>query len=773
MSIFIKHILGFSFKGVFTVLLLFLYALGYGQQEVVETSKPLKVGLVLSGGGAKGLAHIGVLKVIEDTGVKIDYIAGTSMGAIVGALYASGYKAKALDSLFRVIDFNRLIQDNFPRANKTFYEKEDAERYAISLPFDGNKISFPQAISGGQNVYNKLLSLLYNVKDIKDFNALPIPFFCMATDVEKGIPVLLNSGYLPEAIMASGTFPSLFEPVELNGQLLIDGGVLNNYPIAELKALGANFIIGVDVQHDLAERESLGSATDILMQINNFRTVAAMTAKAAMTDIYIKPEISAYTVVSFDKAQEIVATGETAAMKHYKALTQLYKRQEGVINKNQPPMGAKDFFNKGVKTPPNPLKISEIVVNGIQNYSDNYIKGKLRFKQGDNITFEDLERGINNIAATNNFKTIRYRLEEKPYGLGLVLNLSENENKTNIRFGAHYDGLYKSAALVNITKKNFLRKDDVASLDFMFGDFLRYQFDYYVDKGFNWSFGMSSRLHDFDFDIPYEVLQKNFRTVADNNLNNVTVDFTDLTNQVYLQTVYRNAFSLALGAEHKWLMYSSSNLQIQDIESGTTEDLVLEQSHYASVYANLKFDTLDHFFFPKSGFYFSMDFHSYLLSSDFNGTFNEFSIFRAKTTAAIAFSKKWSLVLAPEVGIKTGSSGTKSLDFALGGFGAPLINNFIPFLGYDFISIPGDSFLKGKATLDFEVANKNHFILAANIAKVTDDILKPGSFSSAPSYFGYGIGYGLESLIGPIQVMYTKAPLNGSGGLFFSVGFPF
>ncbi|MDB9726237.1 patatin-like phospholipase family protein [Flavobacteriaceae bacterium] len=139
--------------------------------------KPLKVGLVLSGGGAKGLAHIGALKVIEASGVQIDYIAGTSMGAIVGALYASGYRAEELDSIFRQINFNSLIQDDFSRESKTFYEKEDAERYAISLPFDGYKISFPQAISGGQKVYNELVSLLFHVKDVRDFNQLPIPFF--------------------------------------------------------------------------------------------------------------------------------------------------------------------------------------------------------------------------------------------------------------------------------------------------------------------------------------------------------------------------------------------------------------------------------------------------------------------------------------------------------------------------------------------------------------------------------------------------------------------
>jgi NTE family protein len=736
--------------------------------ETIKTpsqAKQLKVGLVLSGGGAKGLAHIGALKVIEASGVQIDFIAGTSMGAIVGALYASGYRANELDSIFSQINFNSLIQDDFSRASKTFYEKEDAERYAISLPFDGYKISLPQAISGGQKVYNELVSLLYHVKDVRDFNQLPIPFFCMATDIENGAAIRLDSGYLPEAIMASGTFPSLFEPMELEGKLLIDGGVLNNYPIDELKSLGANFIVGVDVQHDLSNRASLGSATDILLQISNFRTVEAMKSKSSNTDIYIRPNMARYSVIDFDSGGEIVAEGALAALLQENALLELSNKQL-----ERTPIDTVPRRNANTA---DTLNITYIEVNGIVNYSDDYVKGKLRFKEGDQIQFEDLKRGINNLAATDNFNTIRYKLIEKATGLGLILNLRESDNKTNIRFGAHYDKLYKSAVLANITQKNLLRKDDVLSLDFIFGDHLRYQIDYYVDKGFNWSFGLRSKLKDFNFDIPYKVLENNFRVPEDPNLNTVNMDFTDFTNQMYLQTVYKNAFSISLGLEHKWIKYSSDTFLQESTQDNISSVLTLEKSHYVSGYAQLKFDTLDNFFFPSKGLYLEADFHTYFLSSDFNGTFNPFSIFRSKAIEAVNFAKNWSFVLAPEVGIKSGSSGTKSLDFALGGMGAAQTNNFIPFLGYDFIAIPGDSFLKMKATLNFEIVPKNYLIVAANIAKVTDDILRPGSFKRAPSYFGYGLGYGFESIIGPVQIMHTKSPLNGAGSVFFTLGFPF
>ncbi|MEM6542874.1 MAG: patatin-like phospholipase family protein, partial [Bacteroidota bacterium] len=246
MNLFIKR--NWTKKTLVSIVLLLL------SQSLLSQESP-KVGLVLSGGGAKGLAHIGALKVIEEAGVEIDFVGGTSMGAIIGGLYAAGYSAKELDSIFRNTNLSELIQDNVPRSAKTFYEKEDSERYAITLPFDNFKVSFPQGISGGQNIYNEFVRLLYHVKDIQDFNQLPIPFLCIATNIETGKPVLLDQGYLPEAIIASGTLPSLFEPTEVNGQILIDGGVVNNYPIDEIRAKGADIIIGVDVQDALAKRE--------------------------------------------------------------------------------------------------------------------------------------------------------------------------------------------------------------------------------------------------------------------------------------------------------------------------------------------------------------------------------------------------------------------------------------------------------------------------------------------------------------------------------------
>ncbi len=741
-----------SVNRIVLTLLLCVASMAFAQTP--ENSNDIKVGVVLSGGGAKGLAHIGALKVIEKAGIPIDYIGGTSMGAIVGALYASGYTANQLDSIFRVVDFDRLIQDELPRSAKTLYEKEDSERYAITLPFDNFKITVPKSISKGQNIYNLFVKLLNHVNDVRDFNDLPIPFFCMATDVESGEAVLLDKGYLPEAIAASGAFPSLFQPVEIDGRLLIDGGVVNNYPIDELKSMGATFVIGVDVQDALENREALQSATGILLQINNYRTVRDMVKKAEKTDIYIKPDIRDFSVISFDEGKQIIKNGEKAALEKEGEFLELKKK---ITNPY---------------TPQKPVKIQDsVILNNIfmmgnDKYTRSYVRGKLRYKTGERLSFDKLQQGINNLMATNNYQSIRYQLRPSEGLQDLSLKLKETTNTMLLRLGLHYDDLYKSGALVNLTKKRLLLDDDVASLDIVLGDNVRYNFEYYVDKGFYWSIGINSRFNSFHKSIPFSVVQQE-ADIPLIEVEEIEVDYSDFTNQLYIQTVLREEFAFGVGIEHKRIKIESETI------SGSDGEAVFDNSDYGSTFGFLKLDTYDNKYYPKKGVYFDGDFHLYLFSSDFTNTFDEFSIGKAKIGVAIPFFQKFALNIYSEGGFTIGNTELNTFDFALGGYGNDLINNLIPFMGYDFLSLPGNSFVKGTIRGDFEFYKKNHLMFTANYANIADDIFERAEWFKEPDFSGYGIGYGLETLIGPMEITYSWTPETGKGRWYFNVGFWF
>ncbi|WP_300023959.1 patatin-like phospholipase family protein [uncultured Maribacter sp.] len=763
MNLFVKNRLGIM------PLVLSVLFLGIGTlvaQDHEEKIKP-KVGLVLSGGGAKGMAHIGALKIIEEAGVEIDYIGGSSMGAIVGAMYAAGYSANELDSIFKATNIGSLIQDNLPRSAKTFYEKDDSERYALTLPFKNFKVTVPPAISGGQNIYNEFVRLLYHVKDIDDFNKLPTPFVCIATDIETGKQVILNSGYLPEAILASGTLPSLFEPTVINDRVLIDGGVVNNYPIDEVRAMGADIIIGVDVQHDLSDRDALLSATEILLQINNYRTVADMEVKSAKTDIYIKPNIEEYSVIDFNRLGEIVKTGEDAAklkIQELKQLTTGYKKDKNsisVIQENEQ------------------LTINRLLIEGNTDHTRGYVKGKLRFSLDEPTNFKRLQQGISNLSATGNFRTIKYKLlDNMNGGEDLILPLDETENTSFLRLGAHFDDLYKSAALINITKKRILSKDDVASFDFILGDNIRYNFEYYLDKGTYWSFGINSRFNDFEQEIDFDLIEGNFEVGAGTALNRINLNVSDFTHQLYVQTVVKEEFAFTLGGEFKHLQYSTRTFgDTPNVTTpGTTSSngrTYFDRSNYVSAFGSLKLDTYDDKYFPSRGLYFNGDMHYYILSSDFNNNFKDFSISKARMGMAMPLIKNLSINIETEGGFKLGTSGVTSFDFLLGGYGTDFINNFIPFVGYDFISLPGNSFVKAYGRLDYEFAEKNHMLFSANFANVDDDLFRTGDWFKAPSYSGYGIGYGLESFLGPINLMYSWTPEIDKSQFFVSIGYWF
>ena len=724
--------------------LLFIYQASFSQ----DTIKRPKIGLVLSGGGAKGFAHIGVLKVLEQAGIKIDYIGGTSMGAVVGGLYASGYNASQLDSIVTVTNFDNLLIDYVPRSSKSFYEKRNDELYALVLPFNNFKIGVPQSLSKGMFNYNLFNRLTLHARHVRDFNQLPIPFLCMATDIEIGKQVVLDKGVLAQALIASSALPSVFSPVILDGKMLVDGGVNNNYPIEEIKKLGADIIIGVDVQSGLRDRDQLQDATKILFQITNLQMIEKMETNSKNTDIYIKPDIKNIGAVSFEKAKEIILRGEEAAFTVYEDFKEL-------SDKSNP------YQKPKLKIESDSLHIINIVCNNLVHYSKAYIEGKLKFKPGSKIRYKDLETGINNIDATHNFGTVIYSLEPNGDGDDLILNLIENPVKTYLKFGLHYDGLYKSAVLVNITNKNTLFKNDVLSYDFIVGDNVRYNLDYYIDNGYNISIGFKSQMNQFNKNVTKEISSLSI----DPSINSININFFDLTNQLYFQSIFAQKFLIGLGLEHKYLNINSETVNDSDNE--------IDNSNYGSVYGYMKYDSFNNQYFPTKGWYLSGEIHNYLLSSNYSGLFQPFSIAKADVGIAVKIFNKTTFKFQTEGGFSIGETSVPFFDFALGGFGFISVNNFRPFYGYDFVSLAGDSYLKSSLSIDYEIFKKNHLNFSANYANIGKDLFDTLDWISMPNYSGYALGYGLETIIGPVEVKYSWSPETNKGYTWFSIGFWF
>lgn len=726
------------------ILFTWIFLLGSFTTQAQDTIKKPKIGLVLSGGGAKGLAHIGVLKVIDSLGIKIDYIGGTSMGAIVGGMYASGYTGKQLDSIFKTLTIDDLVQDNIPRKSKILFNKRNDDIYALVLPFKKLKLETPNALSKGLYNFNFLSKISYHVRNIRDFKKLPIPFFCMATDIETGQQVVLDKGVFPQALVASSSIPSIFYPIEIDGKLLIDGGVTNNYPVEKLRELGADFIIGVDVQEELKTRKELQGITTIFGQISNFNTQSQMESKRKLTDIYIKPDIKGFNVLSFEKGKKIIQNGENEAKKFLTQLTVFennnYKKPELITVKDS-------------------VFIGNIGFTELKNYTRSYVLGKLRFKPNTKISFQNFQNGIQNLNNTQNFSSVKYQFNDKD----VFINLRENRVNTFLKFALHYDELYKSGALINITHKKLLSKNDMISLDVILGDNFRHDFNYLIDNGFYFSFGVSSSLNTFNKNVNNAFGIENY---LNNDFEKINLDYSSINNKIFLQTVFLRKYNIGGGLEFQHLKLKSDNL----VQSNKT----IENSNYFSFFTFLNHDTFDNKFFPKKGWYFKSNFNYYFHSSDYTNQFDKFSI--AKADMGIAFTpiEKFSVILQNEGGFKVGYSSLPYFDFVLGGYGFKDTNNIRPFYGYDFLNLSGNSYVKATGTIDYEFYKKNHINFTYNASIVGDFIFNATkTWLNKPSFTGFGVGYGMETLVGPVEIKYSWSPETHFSAFWFNLGFVF
>ena len=740
------------------IILLFCLLIGYNTsaQETVspkKTLRDLKVGLVLSGGGAKGFAHIGVLKVLEELGVRVDYIGGTSAGAMIGGLYASGYNAKELDSILRSYNYIDLIKNPDDRELYSFYQKENSEKYALSLPIKNGKVSIPVALSMGQKMLNEFSKLTKHVHNITDFKKMPIPFYCVATNIETGNQEVLESGFLPQAIRASGAFPSVFEPVIINDMHLVDGGITNNFPVDIMYAKDIDVIIGVDIQGSLVGRKELHSAVDVVMQIVGFQMYVDKKDKQYSTDVYIKPDLTGMDVSSFDEIDTLISSGEEAARKEIEYLESIAGQQK---------MNTPNLQRKKTIYTDKYLKIKKIHINGNKHYSRNYILSKLNLnKKKDSISYEEFNQSINKLAITKNFKSIDYIIKPTDDGSIISLNLKENEVSTFFQMGIHYDQLYNLSVLLNTTKKHTFINNDIISTDFILGDNFRYNLNYSVDNGYHLRFGISHRYNSFKHAFYIPPQENTIFSFA----NNTPIKYKDFTTRLFFQTRYKEKFAISSGLEHKFVNIST------EIQSTTiNKKFFFDKSNYYNAYADITLDTRDAKNFTKKGMLFKGKYNTYLKSSNYNEDFKPFSQIQVTLEESLTFFNVLRTQFNIESGITIGV-GNETFKYSLGGYAKNTINNFVSFYGYEYADLIGSSYLKQSVDMQYEFYKQHFLAIGINAAVVDDNLFKTRVFEQIKT--GYAIGYSLNSIIGPIEFKYASNLENKKSYWYVNVGYWF
>jgi len=418
-----------------------------GLSSIKNESRNNRVGLTLSGGGARGLAHIGVLHIIDSLGIKIDYISGTSMGSIVGGMYAAGYSAAEIEEFATGLDWQTIFSSRISLEYTHPARRRDAGRYIIELPVQRGIFILPTGAIEGQQLWNVLSDIFFHVRNIYDFNDFQIPFACVATDIATGEAVVLRSGDIVAALRASMAIPSVFTTINIGERKLIDGGVVKNFPVTVVKEMGADFVIGVNVSQGLREADQLRTPVDVLYQLGFFLDARSFHENKKLTDIYLEPDLSEFTAASFNSVAEIIERGKQVARENIEQFLAL--KDSVSLTQNRTSRVSPAIHDQKII-------IDNIHFEGLKLVRPWLVRNIINFQKGDTITVSDLNRSINRLSASGHFNRITYNLlpSEDPSLRDLVYHFNENPFG-RLGMALHYSSFEGVGLIANIATNKF------------------------------------------------------------------------------------------------------------------------------------------------------------------------------------------------------------------------------------------------------------------------------------------------------------------------------
>lgn len=719
-------------------------------------SDDFKVGLVLSGGGALGYAHIGALQVLEEAGIRVDYIGGTSMGSIVGGLYASGYRADSLESMLRRTDIQAILEDEIGRENRTIYDKLYNEHYTIGLSLKNFSPQIPAGLSNGQRVRDLFSHWTADVHNIRDFSQLPIPFLTVGTDIVTGEAVLLESGNLPDAMRASAALPGALSPHRIGDRVMTDGGLANNYPAEEVKAKGMDYVIGITVEQDPYSAEEVNSIDKLLLQIAFFQATQRNVEQYAITDVDIDPDLSGYSQLSFEAIDALVAAGKAAAKKQLPLLKEIAAKQAGDAKRTLPKRAIPEYLNATVVEISGNKELSRRQVLG---YFDDKLPGKVRW--------EDFRGDMVALLATGRYTNINYDWEpiegsEDEVKLTIALERSP-EFGQQLRLGLHYDQVYRANIMVGLTLNDLLLDNSLTTFDLIGGSRFRYRFDYRINRSNGSAMGLRSTLHfvDVAFKPEEDLVIPNQLT-----LDALQFRFNDLSGELYWdfrQTL--NSFT-GVAAGFKYYETSSDQLIAVDPTSGFT----LEDDIFFVPKLYFLYDKLNDHSFPMRGFSIDAVARGIVnLDGDSPGSTKLAINGDLEFLGVLPLSETTSLGLELQAG---GFLEEASLPYRyyLGSNNLNLMNNFKAFPGLDLGEASGENLLMSEVFLRYHPSGEHYLTAGGRVARLgyTDNI--PSSVHD-DLLFAARATYGYDSPLGPIELTYVRS--NTGGHVYFNLGYWF
>ena len=418
-----------------------------------KNKKNLKIGLTLSGGGAKGLAHIGVLRILEELDIRPDYISGTSMGALIGALYSAGYSLDEIEKILTQSDWDSFINGNFMEDKVPLEKKINNKNYMVSVRYD-NKFNFslPKGFGNNQLIYFELKKLLSNLEEFKNFDEFPIPLRIVATDLNTGKAVAFKEGDLAKIITASIAIPTVFDPIEINGRLYVDGLVSRNFPVIDVIDMGADIVIGSDVGNEVKDKKDY-NIISVLNQLVTIQSAASTEEQRKLTSILITPDVLNYSATDLDKGPILIKLGEEAAKEKITFLQSLPR---------------KESLKKKIPAKKETITIENIKFkNDINDKNKVIIENTLKNILNREISLEELENSMLKVYGNDIINRIYYDID----GTTLTLDIDINPNNS-IGVGMNYLTGYGTTFDIGTTLTNFGKIGNNTLVDLQIGDYL-------------------------------------------------------------------------------------------------------------------------------------------------------------------------------------------------------------------------------------------------------------------------------------------------------------
>lgn len=716
-----------------TLLTLGLIVLNTMASVAQQSSPPLKSGLVLSGGGARGLAHIGVLKVLEEVGMPIDAIGGTSMGAIVGGLYASGYNAAQLEAIVLEIDWVGLFSDQVSRRHTPIDEKSENSRYLLNFPIRGTQVSLPSGLVTGQEVFKFLSGLTWHVQHIRDFNELPIPFVCVATDLSTGEAVVIRSGSLAEAMRASMTLPSIFAPPLVHGKRVLDGGIVRNFPVVDVIDMGADILIGVDVATILPSADSVNTILDILNQTVSFSIEQSSVAQRQLVTILLQPDMPNAGILTFDQARAIIDAGEAAARERIQELAALAKRLQA--GRPAPPPVPH------VPVEGQPILLRSVRFEGLNRTSPILIDAELGTQLPLNAvaTRREVNLAVDRLFSLGHFDAVTYRLEPLVDGYRIIFEFQEKQHD-QFRAGMRYDSRDKASLIFNGTFRNRFLNSSTFRLTSRLGQYS------YLDGQLTYTIGTHPRLG-------MSVRSGFSRQQMDQyrgKVNTGTAQTDRWGTEIWVGPLISSYLQSGLGYHYD--IYETRAVAGAIRQPQTR----LRDSHGPFAFVTL--DTANDAYFPTNGQYL-------VIRTDWGNPMNgarRYERYEAVWRNHIPFSEHITAHLNFMGGFATGQLPT---------YRAFYLGDLNQVVGFRRDEINGTSYRMAQLALQMEIVRKQFLTLRVNA--VGADGFWEAPASRIQTRFGWGISYGLNTVIGPLELTVMGNADRFMPLAWVSVGFQF